>query len=848
MGTQSNTQWTNNISFGRHIAPTTKPKGRERRRLSIGEPHYHDEDDKLGFWRRTYESTGLAKLINSLRSIDGIDEIAAGLNQIDNIAGPSASAGLFILGFPFVAFGLLGMIGEQREAREDLEDLFGGESENDPEIGTKYAQHILAVAEKHNIIGPGAPIGSGKEIAKISVESLENYKKQLLTKIKDSDDEEKSKELKEIAAFLSSLIEDKKVYNAKWYDHYASRYLGVPAMALMAAGMVAGAAKSSLILDNVNKFGVSVAEASAMSNVATAGTVTTAIFAPANTLMAFYGAFRWYSGKQYEKQFNRNLDAVRDHLDSSVSEGAINYLEKIKKYDYKSRIVYGKYTAIGQSLIATGGWGSLGGVTLPVTLPITAIGIALAIYAVGVRTNADNMMEFYAGNDEEILEEDELDVDGIIGEANTKEKMIAAEKEFSKTIEESLEGSVGFKMLSLALNSATKGGTPDKMHKNFLTLCKYTEQGRFTNYSRDRANQANIFFKWHLFGMPLPGISIFSQLMYYGKRFLVKANELQYYWGKTRIGDLTHSLIKNIYIPGIGWLGIPGRIKLTSMDPEEIRMLSEKKYDVADNLFNSKDSIHIAILKQALKSKLHDDESPSNLMNTIKNLITNFDARNEEETGKNKHKQYNKFINKLSNKLVKHQNSGWVKENFFEYDENGKVVSFNFEEFHKAALKDPSLLEIFCEASALFVVKYQRNVEKVRRSSAADGLLKIAQIKQSLSEAGAELESKPLDEKDDKDKKENSTTRFNEPNSKKGDNIRIFYQQGHKGESDYKITYEKIGRTTKITYGEEVNCTIEAGDCIIYIKNGEFNPEKTMGTVPEDIDVQGHVRSQSMAV
>lgn len=359
----------------------------------------------------THSFSKLMKALSKrLRNIDGIDETAASLALIRGVTGPIASEAVFVIGFPFVVLGLIGMSDESKEADDAFKELFKGNQALKEQLKT------LQIKSQDERSKEPKFRNQLEQDIKQSQQQIINYFKKNHTNIGDT----KIKSAVDVFCQLNGL---NKESNQKLYEKCGAPF-GKFAMASMTAGMLPGMAwgageiaaramsqtvpqtyKGITAASTATKGLDSTGTAAQVSSIA--GVATSMIFAPANTAMAVYGIYRGLAGTSRNKTLKqfKKLNATQNDNHTTARKLVAEHIKAEQSTNNQTHRIYGAVTAIGQGMLAASGALAIAGffgasVTFTGGLALPIVGAALAIGAAIVRIRGEEVEDNRKGQTE----------------------------------------------------------------------------------------------------------------------------------------------------------------------------------------------------------------------------------------------------------------------------------------------------------------------------------------------------------------------------------------------------------------------------------------------------------------
>ncbi len=302
---------------------------------------------------------------DELRSIDGIDEFATLVGQIFPKLGQSiVTLGVVVPATPFVAMGAAGAISESIEHFKEI-----------------YPDLMLDLASQKSAI-------------------FDQLRKEGLTGTEITEIETK---FEKALAYLRENGSDKLRYQIDLYERAdADRkierlernasVLGAAGMTAMTVGMgpMAVQAAAGIVEHTANQVfyeGMMVAKDAGIVG-STAALVGGAIVLPAQIAIAVQGGVRVVNGIKADKALKKSSAAIGklvahpeygNSISGGAKESAQELLARRRYYNAHHSISAGSATAAGQSLMAAGTVASMGVVSAPIGLALTAAGAPLTI-------------------------------------------------------------------------------------------------------------------------------------------------------------------------------------------------------------------------------------------------------------------------------------------------------------------------------------------------------------------------------------------------------------------------------------------------------------------------------------
>lgn len=330
----------------------------------------------------------LSQITSRLKNIDGIDETAASLALIRGLTGPIAAESVFLLGFPFVVFGLMGMFEESAEARAALSDLVQERTEIKTEL-----LGLLHEDQKNSLAG---------RAHRVKLQRFKQHITDHLESLPAADAEAKVVRCISVLAQLKGLQDE---YKQTLMNRMAAPF-GQAAMVGMTAGMLPGmtwgaAEIAARALDNASL-------PAQISSIAGAG--VSLAFAPANAAMTVYAAFKATAGAQRAKQLKKLSQKVKHHLGDHPLESRTQLIQQYIQAEHKTnrhtQSLYGMVTGLSQTALSTSGALSIAtffgvsaasiGATAGALIPV--LGAAGAIGAAGMRIRGEMAAENRRGD------------------------------------------------------------------------------------------------------------------------------------------------------------------------------------------------------------------------------------------------------------------------------------------------------------------------------------------------------------------------------------------------------------------------------------------------------------------
>lgn len=404
----------------------------------------------------------LSQITSRLKNIDGIDETAASLALIRGITGPIAAESVFIMGFPFVVFGLMGMMEESAEARAALMDLTANQNDLQTEL-------LNLVSDIQN---PSA----NPRLAGAKLKRLEQHVLQRLNQMPADQAEQKVTACIKALAKLKQFRQD---YTQALINRLAAPF-GQTAMFGMTAGMIPGMTWGAAEIaaralgENTPSLAKDIGAAALPAQVsALAGAGVSMAFAPANAAMAVYAGLKASAGVQRAKQLNQLNRQIQAHWGHSPLDSRCKLLQQYVKAEHKTnrqtQSVYGVVTAASQAALSGSGALSIAaffgasaasiGATAGAIIPV--LGAAGAISAAGMRIRGEIAADIRRGDAEQPTVQHATEV---FNEQVTSERSRSGKQQLDEASDSMMNAHhelAKHKLLSLAMHAVQMRHTPE---------------------------------------------------------------------------------------------------------------------------------------------------------------------------------------------------------------------------------------------------------------------------------------------------------------------------------------------------------------------------------------------------